>query len=55
MAEERLEALKTKYPDVSVYGTDKEAVFGGLTDIYVLPEKPPYYGLEMPSLAGADA
>ncbi len=55
MAEERLEALKPKYPDVSVYGTDKEAFFGGLTDIYVLPEKPHYYGLEMPSLAGADA
>ncbi len=50
MAEERLEALKPKYPDASVYGTDKEAFFGGLTDVYVLPEKPHYYGLEMPSM-----
>jgi len=53
MAEERLEKLKPKYPDASVYGTDKEAFFGGLTDVYVLPEKPHYYGLEMTSMSGA--
>ncbi len=53
MAEERLKALKPGHPDASIYGTDTDTFFGGLTDIYVLPEKPHYYGLELPSLEGA--
>ncbi|ODS34028.1 MAG: molybdopterin oxidoreductase, beta (Fe-S) subunit [Candidatus Scalindua rubra] len=55
MAEERLKALKPRHPAASIYGTDKDTFFGGLSDIYVLPERPHYYGLEWPSLADADA
>lgn len=44
-AEERLAALKGKYPDANLYGTDKNDGVGGTSMMYILTEKPSVYGL----------
>ncbi len=45
MAEERAEELRPSHPDVTVYGADRKTFFGGLGNVYVLPEDLSFYDL----------
>ncbi len=45
MALARVKELKPKHPKASVYGNDRKALYGGLSNVYVLPEDISHYGL----------